>query len=246
MPSSKQAMAIEPVHGFIGFAPVFADEEGALDLWLSKAAGYVKSLLNFRSVTVDGKKFNALKYSEDEVKAIAALFDRKNSSGLGFYHGDASEVNFKANAGRHKYVHVATHGLIHEEKPELSGLIFARPEDSSSSEDGILYSAECYNLDLDADLVVLSSCESGAGQLLRGEGLLVLARGFLYSGARNIVHSLWKIDDKHTSQLMVELYKNILEGRNYPQALRQAKLKLIENEATAFPASWSSFVLIGG
>lgn len=194
---------------------------------------------------MDGEHFNELHYSAGEVKSIAGMFESKGAPGRGFFHDDASEDNFKSNAGKYRYIHIATHGLLNEEHPELSGLIFSQPKDSIFAEDGILYSAECYNLELSADLVVLSSCESGVGQLLKGEGLMALARGFLYSGARNIVHSLWKIDDKNTSVLMIELYKNILAGKNQAEALRLAKLKLIQNQATAFPTTWSCFILIG-
>jgi CHAT domain-containing protein len=105
---------------------------------------------------------------------------------------------------------------------------------------------------LNADLLVLSSCESGIGKLVKGEGLMALTRGFLYSGARNVIHSLWKVSDKETSQLMIELYRNILNPREgsepwqgYAATLREAKLSLIAEETTAFPASWSSFVLVG-
>ena len=98
---------------------------------------------------------------------------------------------------------------------------------------------------MNADLVVLSSCESGIGKLVKGEGLMGLTRGFLYSGSNNLIVSLWKVSDKHTAELMIELYKNILAGKSYSQSLRAAKLKLIQNPITAFPKSWSSFVLIG-
>ena len=82
--------------------------------------------------------------------------------------------------------------------------------------------------------------------MVKGEGLIALTRGFLYSGAHNIIASLWKVFDEHTSVMMVELYRQILSGKSYSAALRQAKLKMISNEATAGPQSWASFVLIGG
>jgi CHAT domain-containing protein len=114
-----------------------------------------------------------------------------------------------------------------------------------SPEDGILFSSEAYNLNLNADLVVLSSCESGLGTLVRREGLLALTRGFLYSGASNVIVSLWKVPDKHTSVFMIELYRHILEGEPYSVALWKAKLKMLTDPATAAPQSWASFVLVG-
>jgi len=74
---------------------------------------------------------------------------------------------------------------------------------------------------------------------------MALTRGFLYSGADNIVVSLWKVSDKHTSQLMIDFYKNILSGKSYALALRNTKLNMIKNSATAFPKSWGGFVLVG-
>ena len=89
---------------------------------------------------------------------------------------------------------------------------------------------------------MLSSCESGIGKLIRGEGLMALTRGFLYAGASNIIVSLWKVHDRHTKDLMVEMYKNILAGKSYSQSLREAKLKMLDKG----PKVWSSFILIGG
>lgn len=247
----------QPVSGFIGFAPVFADKNRGINSWLADVSGYIESLLDYRSITVDGRHFKELKYSEEEVKDIAGMFRNRNAGAAGYFHGQASEENFKDNAGRYRYIHVATHGLLNEENPALSGLIFSGAQGSPAVEDGILYSAETYNLDLNADLVVLSSCESGIGKLVKGEGLMALTRGFLYSGAKNVIHSLWKVSDKETRRLMAELYRNILhpcekypcEGsqpsQGYSAALRAAKLSLIAKETTAFPASWSSFVLVG-
>jgi len=242
----------QPASSFIGFAPVFADDNSVIDALLADVSGYMESLFNYRSITVDGRHFNELKESEEEVKDIAGMFRSRNMETSGYFHNQASEENFKANAGKYRYIHIATHGLLNEENPVLTGLIFSGAKDSLAADDGILYSAETYNLNLNADLVVLSSCESGIGKLVKGEGLMAITRGFLYSGAKNVIHSLWKVDDKETRQLMTELYRNILypckdckPSQGFAPALRAAKLSLIANEATAFPASWSSFVLVG-
>jgi CHAT domain-containing protein len=112
-------------------------------------------------------------------------------------------------------------------------------------DDGILYSGEIYNLKLDAELIVLSSCESGVGKLVEGEGMMALNRGFFYSGTRNIIFSLWKVEDRSTSRLMIAFYKNVLAGKPFYRALQKAKLELIANPYTAFPKYWSGFVLVG-
>ena len=142
-------------------------------------------------------------------------------------------------------MHLATHGRMVETNPKLSNLAFSQPQGNKAKEDGILYSAETYNLDLNADLLVLSACQTGAGQIVKGEGLMGLTRGFLYSGARNIVASLWKVYDQYTSQMMVEMYRQIAAGKSYSAALCEAKLKMIANPETAAPQSWAGFVLIG-
>jgi CHAT domain-containing protein len=98
---------------------------------------------------------------------------------------------------------------------------------------------------LDADLLVLSSCESGVGKLIKGEGVMAITRGFFYAGARNIMVSLWRIYDKQTAIFMKEFYRNILRGEDFARALRLAKLCMIENPSTSFPGKWAGFVLIG-
>jgi len=232
---------------FIGFAPIFSDEMVKSSILAANLPPFaaLDADSNLRAIFFNGTRFNELPYSENEIKQIVQLYENQKQEALGYFHTNASEANFKTAIGEYNLVHVATHGIINEERPQLSGIIFSQPVDSTETEDGILYTAETYNLSLNADLVVLSSCESGTGKLIRGEGLMALTRGFLFSGTANLVVSLWKIDDKSTAELMVEFYKNILTKMSYSQALRQAKLKLIQNPLTAFPNLWSGFVLIG-
>ncbi len=109
----------------------------------------------------------------------------------------------------------------------------------------MLYAAETYNLELNADLVVLSCCESGIGPFVNGEGVYAMMRGFLYSGARNVMYSLWQVMDHHTSELMQSFYEGVLKGWRFGQALRMAKLQMLSRERTAFPFCWAGFVLVG-
>lgn len=95
------------------------------------------------------------------------------------------------------------------------------------------------------NLLVLSSCESGVEIAIRGEGLIAINRTFFYAGAKNIIFPLWKVNDQYTSDSMIDFYKNYLETKDYSQALRQAKLKMLENPTTANPRFWVPFVLIG-
>ncbi|MGH7454080.1 MAG: CHAT domain-containing protein, partial [bacterium] len=236
-------------NNFMGFAPVFRDKDKTGYTLASQALSLLSKENDetMRGIVVDGRKFGELKYSEGEVKSIVTLFGKKarDEKSIGYFHGQATEQNFKKNLNNYRYVHIATHSFINQDKPALSGIVFAQPTDSTASEDGVLYAAETYNLNLNADLVVLSSCESGLGKLIQGEGMMAMTRGFLYSGAANLIFSLWKVSDKYSRDLMVAFYQNALEGKSYAQALRQAKLKMIANKATAAPRLWSSFVLIG-
>lgn len=234
---------------FIGFAPVFPKNDliGYTITNNSTSNLLASNDEVLRSVSVDGKSFDELKYSEWEVNSIIDLFNKNNSSSINtaYFYADAKEDSFKANVKDYKIVHIASHSFMNEEQPDISGVVFAQPTDSNYTNDGILYSAETYNLDTNADLVVLSGCESGLGKLFKGEGMIALTRGFLYSGVSNIIFSLWKIPDKHTSELMVGFYREIIKGKSYSESLRQAKLKLIKDEKTARPRSWAGFLLIG-
>ena len=238
---------------FIGFAPVFSDEvkNGYILADNSPTIEVIRTASDLRSITLDGKWFNELLYSKQEVEKILDLFKRRGA--VGYFNTDASEENFKQNAKHYKYIHVATHGMINETNPPLSGIIFSQPTDSVYTEDGILYSGETYHLDLNADLVVLSSCESGIGKLVAGEGLMALTRGFLYAGASTLVVSLWKVSDVSTAQLMTEFYRHLKQGMSKAAALRAAKLSLLKHSlemegikfSFAHPFFWALFVLIG-
>jgi len=235
---------------FVGLAPIFVDKPvHASTLY----AAETRSATEFdsarkpvlRSITVNGERFAELKESEHEVMDILALFKSHHRTGKVLLHEAAQEATLKSTDMQgYRYIHIATHGLMNEENPELSGIILASP-DPGSREDGVLYSGEIYNLQLNADLVVLSACESGLGTIAKGEGMLGLTRGFLYAGARNIVVSLWQVGDKSTADLMVLFYRNILKGQAYSSALRAAKLALIDSKQYAHPIEWSPFVLTG-
>ncbi len=159
---------------------------------------------------------------------------------------EAKEERLKSrDLSAYRFLHFATHGLVNEKNPKLSGLVFAR-EDSSSKEDGVLHLSEIYNLNLNADLVVLSACETGLGQVVKGEGIIGLTRGFLYAGASNLLVSLWQVSDATTADLMVDFYDKMLEGMSKPEALREAKLQMIRRHPEyAKPYYWAPFVLVG-
>ncbi len=225
---------------FAGIAPVFSEQPPHYDA--VHASSVQRPTL---SRTINGERFQELKETENEVRNIHALFAEQRHPARMFLHGDAKESLLKSSsASQYRYVHIASHGIINEEHPKLSGIIFAAPN-QSSLDDGILYSGEIYNLTLRADLVTLSACETGLGTIAQGEGILGLTRGFLYAGAKNLVVSLWQVGDKSTAVLMTELYRNILNGESYASALRSAKIAMIRGGTYHHPVEWSPFILMG-
>ncbi len=178
-----------------------------------------------------------------EVSTIMYFFEDHNWSTSSLMEGQTSEQNFKKlDLASFGVLHFATHGLVHESKPELSK-IFLR---SDSSEDGLLYSGEIYNLKINADLVTLSACETGLGKLAKGEGIVGLSRSLLYAGAQNLIVSLWQVADQSTSDLMIRFYQEILEEKSgFSASLRQAKLSLLNSPEYKDPYYWAPFILIG-
>ncbi len=114
------------------------------------------------------------------------------------------------NAKNKKYVLLATHGKADYENPKLSGLYFALNNSSNNYESNILFSYGTYNLNLNNDLMVLFACETGTGQIKEGEGVMTLSRGLMASGAANIVHSLWSIQDVSTRDVVVNFLPKCL------------------------------------
>ena len=225
--------------GFLGFAPVFSD---------SANTGYIKSVIldtTTRDVTLQGSRFAELPYTEKEVNEILRSFEKHRRTGQIYVKDQAGEQNFKsAAAEKFRFIHVASHGFIHESNPKLSGIIFSQ-NDSASSEDGVLYAGEIYGLKLDAELVTLSACKSGWGKVVKGEGIMGLTRGFIYSGAKNVLVSLWQLGDESASELMIRFYEYVLAGDDLSAALRKAKLDFIRDKKYSYPADWGGFVLIG-
>ncbi len=186
---------------------------------------------------------SALPFSKSEVQQIEILYSNNSFSAETLIGEFATESNFKsANLEKYDIVHIATHGILNEEHPDLSALLFYKID--NSEDDGILYASEIYNMQINTNLTVLSSCESGSGKMINGEGILSLARGFMYAGTDNIIYTLWKVGDKSSNLLLTKFYENVLSGMDYSQSLRQAKLSLLANEATSIPRNWSGYILM--
>ena len=147
---------------------------------------------------------------------------------------------------RFNIVHFATHGMMNTINPELSGLVLSLYDQGGHSQNGYLRLHDIYQLDLNADLVVLSACQTALGKEIRGEGLIGLTRGFMYAGAPRVLASLWKVDDEATAALMKQFYSNKLE-KDMPaaKALQQAQLTIKNEKRWVSPYYWAAFVLQG-
>jgi CHAT domain-containing protein len=143
-------------------------------------------------------------------------------------------------------LHFATHGYVDEARPELSGLVLSLFDREGRPRDGFLRLDDIYNLDLSADLVVLSACRTGLGRSVRGEGVVGLARAFMYAGAPRVITTLWTVDDAATAALMTEFYRILMtEGRPPSEALRGAQLRMQQQPRWRHPYYWAGFTLNG-
>ena len=188
-----------------------------------------------------GFDFSSLPQSGHEVKEIARYFPRNDRRIC--LHEEASEARIKSlPLEDFPILHFACHGFVDEKIPYRSSLVLS--PDEPSREDGFLQVREITHLRLAAELVVLSACETGRGRVEQGEGILGLARGFFLSGARSVVSTLWKIGDRATARFMRHFYFFLSQGEDKAQALRSAKLRLLDSEYS-HPFYWAPFELHG-
>lgn len=180
--------------------------------------------------------------TEKEVSVISDLFGGNVKSIVTF--NEANETAIKSgNLAMYDYLHFATHGIVDEMEPELSCIFLSESKD----EDGSLYTGEIFNLELNAEMVVLSACQTGLGKLSKGEGVIGLSRALAYAGARNIIVSFWTVADESTTEMMTDFYKIRLSNPtlSFSEALQKAKLNMITQGKFSSPYYWAPFVLIG-
>lgn len=186
-----------------------------------------------------------LPYSAVEANAIIAAA-RANQTFKALDFKASRTTAMSSELSRYRIIHLATHGVMNLSHPELSGVLLSMIDETGKPTNGFLGLSEIYELNLPADLVVLSACETGIGKEVRGEGLIALTRGFMHAGAERVVASLWKVDDQATATLMGEFYKQMFENKLKPaNALRVAQLKLSQQTAFRKPHFWAGFVLQG-
>lgn len=189
--------------------------------------------------------FVRLAWSRAEAEAIARLA----GGGRSFVATDFDANLETLTGGRlrgYDVIHLATHGVLDAGHPALSGLVLSLVDRDGRERPGFLSLSGIYNLDLGADLVVLSGCETALGREVKGEGLVGLARGFLHAGAARVAASLWRVQDRATAELMGYFYAALLrDGERPPAALRQAQLSMLRDSRWSDPYHWAAFVLYG-
>lgn len=225
------------------FAPIYEKNAGTTQDNATVKSRYRTA--TFRTIDKSGHLY-PLPESEKEVNTIIDLFAKNGLKGnMSVLRQKANESVLKSQLEKpYQFIHIAGHSYADLENPKFSGI--ACFQDSNDKiEDGTLYVGEIYNINIEADLVTLSSCESGYGKLETAEGLLGLNRAFIYAGTPNVVFSLWKVYDKVSAHLMIDFYTHILSGKTYAASLRAAKLNLLNQEETAAPHFWSPYLLIG-
>ncbi len=198
--------------------------------------------LSYRGGLLEDDSFNTrniilfpLQYSKQEIDNVNSLL---NDSHV-LISDNATESRFKEAAPQSKVIHLSTHSFLYKEQPLI---VFSNSEDSE--DDGYLESSEILELDLNSELVVLSSCKSGLGKIDKAEGILGMQKSFFEAGAKSVVVSLWDVNDKYTSYFMQSFYKYLSEGSDKAASLQKAKLYFKENYS-ANPYYWSAFILAG-
>ena len=208
---------------------------------------YVPERSSWRGMSARDR-FDSLRRSEEEVLKGRELF-----GGYALVNDSATEANVLQRIKDSRIIHFATHGFINLQRPERSGLLLSgnrrrefrpgwlKPDPT----DNVLYAYEIAGLDLQADLVVLSACQTSDGSYRHGEGVMSLARAFKEAGVKNVVTSLWKVDDIATAEIMRNFLTLVKQGETKPEALRQAKLDYRNAHQAAGAALWAPFILVG-
>jgi CHAT domain-containing protein/tetratricopeptide (TPR) repeat protein len=186
-----------------------------------------------------------LTHSSEEADAIAKAAPRGTTLvAKGF---DATrEAALNPHLGEYQIVHFATHGFLDSEHPELSSIVLTMVDKNGVAKNGVMPLHDIYNMDLSAELTVLSACQTALGKDVRGEGFVGLTHSFISAGSKTVISSLWKVDDRATAALMEDLYQSMLQnGMSPAAALRAAKLKVMQDKRWTAPYYWAGFVVQG-
>lgn len=234
--------------------PVFGKNDGRFkNNTANSSNGTIPNLENVPITEVElrdslrnaGIKLTRLLGTRTEAEAIMALVpNTERTQFFDFQANKASATN--PDLAQYRIVHFATHGILNTARPELSGVVMSLVDEQGIPQNGFLRLRDIFNLHLPAELVVLSACQTGQGQEVKGEGIIGLTRGFMYAGAARVLVSLWKVDDQATAELMKRFYRGMLQEKLAPAAaLRQAQVEMSQIPRWSSPYYWAAFVLQG-
>jgi CHAT domain-containing protein len=213
-------------NNLIAFAPDYPEPIDIQSALMSRQAGV--------------GKLNDLPFARQEAAYVTGI-----TGGKLYENSAAKESVFKAESGKYDIIHLAMHTLLNDRDPMRSTLIFSHVNDSV--DDGYLKTYEIYGIPLNAKMVVLSSCNTGTGQLNSGEGILSLARGFIYSGSQSVVMSMWEIEDRSGTDIVKMFYDNLKKGYSKSVSLKKARISFLKkaDNLRSHPYFWSSLVVYG-
>jgi len=226
---SEQEKRTDPDKQLLAFAPTY---ENVHDIDSDK----FPANRNFSTSLVP------LRFISTEIQNISEIIDCDRFEGY-----EATEKVFKEEAPKYDILHLAMHTLINDENPLYSQLVFTLNNDTLEENDGLLNAYEIFNMQLSARMAVLSACNTGSGKLQKGEGIMSMARGFIFAGVPSIIMTLWAVEDQSGSILMSKFYQNLEEGLRIDEALQEAKLQYLQeaDQLSAHPYLWSGYVSIG-
>ena len=223
--------------------PVFSMDDDRMPATVRSASYQRTSGVNL--TTRDSVYMGRLAATQREGEEIMSLTPGKDAKLVTGFDANHTFVS-KAELSQYRIIHLATHGIVEEEHPELSGVVLSLFDRDGKPQDGFLRLHEIYNLPLHADLVVLSACQTGLGKDFRGEGLVGLTRGFMYAGSKSVIATLWKVDEEATTELMKHFYEGLFrQGLTPAAALRQAKIAIWKEKRWRSPFFWAAFELHG-
>ncbi|MCT7958531.1 CHAT domain-containing protein, partial [Laspinema palackyanum] len=226
--------------------PVFElDDRRVTGQTAVKTSDLGRIVVNRSAETIIGRPIPALPGTRQEAEAILALVP--GGGAMSAFDFDASRATVtNTDLTQYQMVHFATHGFVSSSNPELSGVVLSLVDEQGNGVDGFLRLHDIFNLQLNAQVVVLSACQTGLGDSIRGEGLVGLTRGFMYAGTPRLVVSLWSVDDNATAVLMSKFYGKLLsQGVTPAEALREAQLEMLASEDWKSPYFWAAFTLQG-
>ncbi len=212
----------------LAFGPDYGSSNTALDQKDEGGTLFRKTLAN-------------LPNTKEEIRSLRDYFNVKIYLGT-----NATETAFKKYAADYRVLHLAMHTIINNENPLYSKLIFFKSKNDSTN-DGMLNASELINMELHADMAVLSACNTGTGKMRKGEGIMSLSRDFFYAGVPGIIMTSWAVEDRSGVKLMENFYKYIASGKPRHEALRLAKLEYLSNsdKLTSHPHYWASYMNVG-